>query len=188
MKQLLTALLTTVALSLSFTVWAANPQVELETIHGSIVIELDSQAAPISVENFLYYVDSGYYSATIFHRVIPGFMVQGGGFGNNEKSKKGTISPIVNEADNGLSNLRGTVAMARTNDPDSATAQFFINHQDNPFLDKSASSAGYAVFGKVIKGMDVVDLIAQVPTTTKGMYRDWPSETVYLYKASQLNQ
>lgn len=188
MKQLLTALLTTVALSLSFTAWAQNPQVELDTVHGSIIIELDVQAAPISVKNFLQYVDRGYYTATLFHRVIPGFMVQGGGFGSNEKSKQGTMDPIINEASNGLSNLRGTVAMARTSSPDSATAQFFINHQDNPFLDKSASSAGYAVFGKVIKGMDVVDRITQVPTKTKGMYRDWPAEKIHLYQAYNLNK
>ena len=188
MKQLLTALLAIVSLNLSFTAWAENPQVELQTTHGSIVIELDQQASPISVENFLYYVNIGYYTSTIFHRVIPDFMVQGGGFGNNEKPKKGTVAPIVNEADNGLSNLRGTLAMARTSNPDSATAQFFINHQDNVLLDKSSSSAGYAVFGKVIKGMDIVDLIAQLPTTTKGMYRDWPSEPVFLYKAYHLNK
>jgi peptidyl-prolyl cis-trans isomerase A (cyclophilin A) len=185
MKQLLTGLF---ALGLSFTVWAANPQVELETIHGRIVIELDSEAAPVSVKNFLYYVDSGYYDATIFHRVIPGFMVQGGGFLSNGETKQGTISPIVNEANNGLSNLRGTIAMARTSNPDSATAQFFINHQDNPFLDQTSSSAGYAVFGKVIEGMDIVDTIAQVTTKTNGMYRDWPSKPVYLYKAYNLTQ
>jgi len=185
MKQLLTALF---ALSLSFIAWAENPQVELETIHGRIVIELDQQAAPISVKNFLYYVDSGYYDATIFHRVIPGFMVQGGGFVANGDAKSGTISAIINEANNGLSNLRGTIAMARTSNPDSATAQFFINHKDNPFLDKSSSSAGYAVFGKVIKGMDIVDKITQVPTKTNGMYGDWPSKPVILYKAYNLTQ
>jgi peptidyl-prolyl cis-trans isomerase A (cyclophilin A) len=113
-------------------------------------------------------------------------MVQGGGFGINGKTKQGMISAIVNEAGNGLPNLRGTIAMARTSDPDSATAQFFINHQDNPFLDKSSSSAGYAVFGKVIEGMDIVDRITEVPTKTKGMYRDWPSEPVILYKAYHL--
>jgi|TARA_B110000091_G_scaffold36674_1_gene39292 peptidyl-prolyl cis-trans isomerase A (cyclophilin A) len=183
MKPLLTALL---ALSLSFTAWAENPRVELSTVHGSIIIELDAQAAPVSVENFLYYVNAGYYSDTIFHRVIPGFMVQGGGFGINGKTKQGTVSAIVNEASNGLPNLRGTIAMARTSDPDSATAQFFINHQDNPFLDKTSSSAGYAVFGKVIEGMDIVDRITEVPTKTKGMYRDWPAEPVIVYKAYHL--
>jgi peptidyl-prolyl cis-trans isomerase A (cyclophilin A) len=183
MKQLLSLIF---AVSLSFTAWAENPRVELATVHGSIIIELDPQAAPVSVENFLYYVNAGYYSDTIFHRVIPGFMVQGGGFGINEKTKEGTISAIVNEAGNGLPNLRGTIAMARTSNPDSATAQFFINHQDNPFLDKSASGAGYAVFGKVIEGMDIVDRITEVPTKTKGMYRDWPAEPVILYKAYHL--
>ena len=185
MKQLLTALL---SLTLSFNAWAENPRVELTTIHGSIIIELDAQVAPISVENFLYYVKSDYYNDTIFHRVIPGFMVQGGGFSANGVLKPGTVSSIVNEADNGLSNSRGTIAMARTSDPDSATAQFFINHQDNPFLDKSASSAGYAVFGKVVKGMEIVDLIAKVSTTTKGMFRDWPIESVSVYKAYRLDQ
>jgi len=188
MKLLSTALFAVISLCLSVSAWSQNPQVELETVHGSIIVELNPEAAPISVKNFLFYVDSGYYNATIFHRVIPGFMVQAGGFGTNEKPKKGTQAPILNEASNGLSNLRGTLAMARTSNPDSATAQFFINHQDNPFLDQSASSAGYAVFGKVIKGMDIVDRITEVRTTTKGMYRDWPTETVYLYKAYNLTQ
>lgn len=185
MKHLVIAIL---ALSLSLSSWAKNPQVELSTTHGSIIIELDAQAAPVSVENFLYYVNAGYYDDTLFHRIIPGFMVQGGGFGVNEKTKLGTVNAIVNEAANGLSNQRGTVAMARTSDPDSATAQFFINHQDNPFLDKSASSAGYAVFGKVVKGMEVVERITQVPTKTQGMYRDWPAEPIAIYKAYYLDR
>jgi len=184
-KPLLVALL---AMGLSLNVWAQNPQVELETVHGRIVVELYPEAAPVTVENFLHYVNSGYYQSTIFHRVIAGFMVQGGGFGTNEKPKKSNQPSIVNEAKNGLSNLRGTIAMARTSAPDSAQAQFFINHQDNPFLDKSASSAGYTVFGKVIKGMDIVDRITQVPTKTHGMYRDWPAESVYLYNVYQLNK
>jgi peptidyl-prolyl cis-trans isomerase A (cyclophilin A) len=171
-KPLLVALL---AMGLSLNLWAQNPQVELETVHGSIVVELNPEAAPVTVENFLHYVNSGYYQSTIFHRVIAGFMVQGGGFGTNE-------------AKNGLSNLRGTIAMARTSAPDSAQAQFFINHQDNPFLDKSASSAGYAVFGKVIKGMDIVDRITQVPTKNHGMYQDWPADPVYLYNVYLLNK
>lgn len=185
MKRFLMLLVT---LALSLNVWAENPRVELETVHGSIILELDPQAAPVSVENFLYYVNTGYYKATIFHRVIAGFMLQGGGFGNNEKQKTNTQAPIINEASNGLSNLRGTIAMARTSDPDSATAQFFINHKDNPFLDKSASSAGYAVFGKVIKGMDIVDLIAKVATKNQGAFRDWPVEPVYLYNVYYLNK
>jgi len=183
----ITSLVTVIAtLSLSFSVWAQNPQIKLETSHGDIVVELDAQAAPVSVDNFLHYVDSGFYNTTIFHRVIPGFMVQGGGFGANEKNKSGTISPIVNEASNGLSNLRGTIAMARTSNPDSATAQFFINLKDNLFLDKSASGAGYAVFGKVIEGMDIIDLIAQEPTMNKRGHRDWPSKTVALNVAEKL--
>ncbi|MDB9957710.1 peptidylprolyl isomerase [Oceanospirillaceae bacterium] len=173
------------ALSLSFSVWAQNPQITLATSLGDIVVELDATAAPVSTDNFLHYVNSGYYNSTIFHRVIPGFMVQGGGFGANEKDKSGTIAPIVNEAANGLSNLRGTIAMARTSNPNSATAQFFINLKDNLFLDKSSSSDGYAVFGKVVEGMDVIDRIAKVPTMNKGGHRDWPSKTIYLNSAQK---
>jgi peptidyl-prolyl cis-trans isomerase A (cyclophilin A) len=140
--------------------------VKLETSMGNIVIELDEQAAPVSVKNFLGYVEAGFYDGTIFHRVIPGFMIQGGGF-TEQMAKKETRDPIINEAKNGPSNIRGTVAMARTNDPDSATSQFFINHSDNDFLNYvDDKSAGYAVFGKVTEGMDVVDAIASVKTTT----------------------
>ena len=144
-------------------------QVTLLTTKGSITIELNPEKAPITTANFLRYVDDGFYDGdddlgvTTFHRVIDGFMIQGGGY-NLEGTKKTTYGPITSEASNGLSNLRGTVAMARTNDPDSATSQFFINHIDNTFLDFTADNAGYTVFGEVIAGMDVVDEIATVAT------------------------
>jgi len=141
--------------------------VKLETSMGNIVIELNEQAAPVTVKNLLGYVEEGFYDGTIFHRVIPGFMIQGGGF-TAEMVEKQTRAPIINEADNGLKNERGTIAMARTNDPNSATCQFFINHRDNGPLNYVENvKPGYAVFGKVIEGMDVVDSIASVVTTTR---------------------
>ena len=140
--------------------------VKLETSMGNIVIELNEQAAPVTVKNFLGYVEAGFYDGTIFHRVIPGFMIQGGGW-TDQMAEKKTRDPIINEAKNGLSNERGTIAMARQNDPNSATCQFFINHADNTPLDYvEYQNPGYAVFGKVIEGMDVVDAIASVKTTT----------------------
>jgi cyclophilin family peptidyl-prolyl cis-trans isomerase len=142
---------------------AANTIVVMETSMGNVKIELFDDKAPITVQNFLKYVDDKHYDGTIFHRVIPKFMVQGGGMLPGLKEKP-TRDPIKNEAGNGLSNTIGTLAMARTNDPNSATAQFFINVTDNPFLNKSADSAGYAVFGKVIEGMEVVDKIKAVKT------------------------
>jgi len=139
--------------------------VKFQTSMGDIVIELNRQAAPVTVENFLGYVEAEFYDGTIFHRVMQGFMIQGGGF-TEQMAEKKTRKPIINEAKGGLSNMRGTVAMARTNDPDSATSQFFINHSDNDFLDYiDESKPGYAAFGKVIEGMDVVDAIASVKTT-----------------------
>ncbi|MFI4956147.1 MAG: peptidylprolyl isomerase [Gammaproteobacteria bacterium] len=152
----------------------------LKTNKGDIKIKLNAEKAPVSVKNFLTYVDEGFYNGTIFHRVIPKFMIQGGGFGLDFKQKK-THDPIKNEADNGLKNTRGTIAMARTSDPNSATAQFFINLVDNSFLDfKSAtpSGYGYAVFGEVIDGMDVVDAIAASRTATKDGYADVPVEPI----------
>ncbi|OHC51528.1 MAG: peptidylprolyl isomerase, partial [Pseudomonadales bacterium RIFCSPLOWO2_02_FULL_63_210] len=137
------------------------------------------------VENFLGYVDSGYYAGTQFHRVIPGFMVQGGGF-NADMQQKQTQAPIKNEADNGLHNVRGTLAMARTQVRDSATSQFFINHKDNAFLDHSSRDFGYAVFGKVLRGMDVVDKIAQVPTSNRGGHQNVPREPVLILEAKRL--
>ena len=152
--------------------YAADPQVELKTNMGSIVIELNSDKAPKSVENFLQYVKDGHYKGTIFHRVIPNFMVQGGGFTADFAQKKAR-APIAIEANNGLRNDVGTVAMARTSDPNSATAQFFINHKNNDFLNHSAPTPqgwGYAVFGKVVKGMDVVNKIAAIPTGPRGPF------------------
>ncbi|MBK9445730.1 MAG: peptidyl-prolyl cis-trans isomerase [Betaproteobacteria bacterium] len=150
-------------LALSVAAWA-GPKVEMQTTLGRIVIELNQDKAPISTQNFLAYTKDNFYTDTVFHRVIPGFMIQGGGF-NKEMEQKATKTPIANEAKNGLKNARGTIAMARTNDPQSATAQFFINHKDNTPLDfPSRDGWGYAVFGKVVEGMDVVDKIAAVPT------------------------
>lgn len=151
-----------------------NPVVLVKTSKGDIKIELYEDKAPISVKNFLDYATEGYYDGTIFHRVINGFMIQGGGF-TKDMVQKPAKAPIKNEAQNKLKNTRGTVAMARTSSIDSATAQFFINDVDNPFLDyKSPSEYGYAVFGKVIKGMDVVDEIRSVKTGSKGMFQDVP--------------
>jgi cyclophilin family peptidyl-prolyl cis-trans isomerase len=166
----------------------AAPRVALETSKGRIVLELDAEHAPKSVENFLAYVRAGHYDGTVFHRVIPGFMIQGGGF-TPDMTQKPTRPPIANEADNGLKNRRGTLAMARTSDPDSATAQFFINLVDNTPLDfrsKDVRGWGYAVFGKVVEGMDVVDAIAQVQTGRRGPYDDVPVEPVVIQKAEIL--
>lgn len=170
-------------LALSFPAIAGdNQKVDLETSKGKIVLELYADKAPQTVKNFLAYVDSGYYDGTIFHRVIPDFMIQGGGF-TAEMKKKSTQPPIQNEADNGLSNERGTIAMARTRDPHSATAQFFINTKDNDFLNhkgKYPQGWGYAVFGRVVEGMGVVDAISNVKTLTRGGYRDVPAEPIVI--------
>jgi peptidyl-prolyl cis-trans isomerase A (cyclophilin A) len=159
-----------------------NPVVVLETSLGSIEIELDAEKAPISTANFLAYVDGGHYDGTIFHRVIPDFMIQGGGF-DDAMSQKPTKAPIKNEANNGLKNARGTVAMARTNVVDSATSQFFINLKDNDFLNHGGRDFGYAVIGKVVAGMDVVDKIAAVKTADRGMHQNVPVEPVRITKA-----
>ena len=157
--------------------------VKLETSMGDIVIELDEENAPITVKNFLGYTEEGFYDGTIFHRVIPNFMIQGGGFTADMKKKK-TREPIANEASNGLKNERGTIAMARTNNPDSATSQFFINHKDNTNLNYAGKGKpGYAVFGKVAEGMDVVDTIAAVKTTRKGRSSDVPVKPVVIKSA-----
>ncbi|MBN1815889.1 MAG: peptidyl-prolyl cis-trans isomerase [Sedimentisphaerales bacterium] len=154
--------------------------VRLETSMGDIVIELDPEAAPQTCKNFLQYVQKGFYDDTIFHRVIPDFMIQGGGL-TCDMQPKTTDKPIVNEADNGLTNRRGTIAMARTSDPDSATSQFFINQRDNDFLNFTGpKNPGYAVFGKTIQGMDIVDAIAGVDTTRRGSYEDVPVEPVMI--------
>ncbi|MCY1283723.1 Peptidyl-prolyl cis-trans isomerase A [compost metagenome] len=163
----------------------AKPHVLLSTTLGEVEVELDATKAPISVKNFLSYVDSGFYNGTIFHRVIPGFMVQTGGF-TERMQEKNTQAPIKNEADNGLLNERGTLAMARTSQVDSATSQFFINLTDNRFLDHGARDFGYAVFGKVVRGMGVVDQIAKVPTGNRGMYQDVPNDPIVILSAKRL--
>lgn len=151
--------------------------VKMDTDIGEIVLELDSAKAPVTVNNFLSYVDDGFYDGTVFHRVIDGFMIQGGGF-TEEGKQKPTKDPIMLESKTGLKNETGTVAMARTQAPNSATAQFFINVNDNAFLDYTPSNPGYAVFGKVISGMDAVNEIKKVKTGTFQQMRDWPEENV----------
>ncbi|EAT15109.1 peptidylprolyl isomerase [Desulfuromonas acetoxidans] len=163
-----------------------SPKVSLETTQGTIVLELDAEKAPITVENFLNYVRNNFYQDTIFHRVIPGFMIQGGGMNAAMEEEHGK-TPIKNEADNGLKNLCGTIAMARTQVVDSATSQFFINVNDNDFLnhrDPRPEAFGYAVFGKVVEGMDVVRTIEKVPTGNKGHHQDVPLEPITIVKAS----
>ena len=161
-----------------------KPVVVLDTSLGAITLELYPDKAPITVENFLKYVDEGFYDNLIFHRVMPGFMVQGGGMTDQMVEKSvGKHQPIKNESSNGLSNDRGTVAMARTADPNSATCQFFINHVDNPNL--NTYGGGYTVFGKVIDGIDVVDKIAKVPTTTRGPHENVPLKPVYIKSAKR---
>ena len=167
----------------------ANPQVELHiTGHGVITIELDAAKAPLSAANFLAYVNKGHYNNTVFHRVIPGFMVQGGGF-EPGMTQKPTDAPIANEANNGLKNDTYTLAMARTSDPHSATAQFFINVANNGFLNHTAPSAqgwGYAVFGKVVSGAEIVKKIEGLPTGRKGFHDDVPKDDVIIEKAVAL--
>lgn len=179
----LTALLSLTAITPAFA--AGQTHVMLTTSAGNIELELDSAKAPVSVKNFVDYAQSGYYNNTIFHRVIPGFMVQGGGF-TADMQQKSTQAPIKNEADNGLRNLRGTISMARTADKDSATSQFFLNVADNAFLDHGQRDFGYAVFGKVVKGMDVVDKISQAPTGNVGPYQNVPSKPIVILSAKVL--
>ena len=165
----------------------SRPRIVMETSKGNISIELYPDKAPLTVKNFIAYVDSGFYNGTIFHRVIPGFMIQGGGFTSDMK-RKPTKAPVRNEADNGMKNNRGTIAMARTQDPHSATAQFFINTVDNDFLNhrsKSGQAWGYAVFGKVIQGMEVVDAISSMKTENAGMMRNIPVESVLIIEAKR---
>ncbi len=186
MKRITRLLLLTFALAFGPALQAADhPRVKIDTNLGSFVVELYPEKAPKTVENFLQYVRDGFYNGTIFHRVIDGFMIQGGGF-TADFERKETRAPIINEADNGLKNTRGTIAMARTMDPHSATAQFFINVKDNPFLDHTAKTPrgwGYAVFGKVVEGMDVVDRIRKVRTGPGGMFpKDVPQEPVIIEK------
>lgn len=167
---------------------APDPRVRMTTSLGVIELELDARRAPVSSANFLKYVDKGFYNGTVFHRVIPGFMVQGGGFEPGLKQKP-TEAPITNEADNGLKNRAGTIAMARTMEPNSATAQFFINAVDNAFLDhreKTMQGWGYAVFGKVTQGMDVVKKIESVQTGRTGSYENVPKQDVLIQKIERV--
>jgi peptidyl-prolyl cis-trans isomerase B (cyclophilin B) len=163
--------------------------VQMETSAGTLRIELDEANAPLCTANFLAYVNSGHYDGTVFHRVIKGFMLQGGGFEAGMKQKP-TLAPIKNEANNGLKNKRYTLSMARTNDPHSATSQFFVNVADNAFLDfkaENASGWGYAVFGRVVAGTEVVDAIEKVQTGRKGFHDDVPLEDVVILKATELS-
>jgi peptidyl-prolyl cis-trans isomerase A (cyclophilin A) len=171
-------------LMLSTALPALAQKVRLSTSMGDIIVELDKAKAPKTVDNFLQYVKAGHYDGTVFHRVIDGFMIQGGGM-KPDMSEKPTRAPIPLESDNGLANVRGTLAMARTPDPNSATAQFFINVKDNPFLDKANSrdGNGYAVFGKVVSGMDVVDKIKTVATESRGPHQNVPAQAVVIKKA-----
>ncbi len=185
----LTCILPPAALAAS-SVKSVNPPVRLTTTMGEIEVELDAKHAPGTVQNFMNYVTTGFYQGTIFHRVIPGFMIQGGGF-RHDMDEKVKGPPIRNEADNGLKNLAGTIAMARTPDPHSATAQFFINTVDNPALDHRDNSMqgwGYTVFGKVTKGMNVVHKIEQVATHTVGPFQDVPIEDVTILKVETLKK
>jgi len=185
MRYLLTAIL----LCLSTASFAANPRVILETNKGNIVLELYPDKAPKTVANFLQYVQEGFYTNTIFHRVINGFMIQGGGF-TQKYERKTTHAAITNEADNGLKNSVGTIAMARTFDPHSASAQFFINVVDNDFLNfksKNPNGWGYAVFGKVVQGMEVVNAIKEIPTVPAGPFpQDVPREPVIIVRATRV--
>jgi cyclophilin family peptidyl-prolyl cis-trans isomerase len=158
---------------------SSNPRVVIKTSEGDITVQLYADKSPATVENFLGYVDSGFYKDTIFHRVIPEFMIQGGGLGPDMKEKE-TRAPVVNESDNRLHNVRGTLAMARTNDPNSATAQFFINQRTNSSLDWAPGRPGYAVFGEVIEGMNVVDFIATAPTGRVGGMGDVPQKAIVI--------
>ena len=188
MKAGLMALVMVLAFSVAATA-AELPKVKVETTAGNFVVELDSRKAPKTVRNFIVYVKSGFYDGTIFHRVIPGFVIQGGGF-DEQMTQKPTRDPIQNEAANGLKNKKYTLSMARTSDPHSATSQFFINLVDNPSLDYKAatqSGYGYAVFGKVIEETEVVDRIAGVPTGRHGMHRDVPLTPVVIKKIVPIN-
>ncbi len=194
MRKIILALMLFLTTTISFAtenkMSDTQTKVKLTTSLGDIVIQLNSEKAPISTENFLTYVKEGFYSGTIFHRIIPGFMAQGGGFDIDFKQKE-VHAAIKNEANNGLKNTRGTLAMARTPDPDSATAQFFINYKDNSFLDYSSSTAqgwGYAVFAEVIEGMDVVDAMAKAATGSRGGHQDVPKENIIIEKAEIIEE
>jgi peptidyl-prolyl cis-trans isomerase A (cyclophilin A) len=169
---------------------SGNPMVEMRTSMGTMKIELYPDKAPKTVENFLQYVRDGFYDGTVFHRVISGFMIQGGGF-TPDMSEKGTRAPIENEAANGLKNVRGSIAMARTGDPHSASAQFFINTVDNPFLDYQSATVqgfGYAVFGQVVEGLETLDAIKKVATASRDGHDDVPTSAVVIEAVRVLNQ
>ncbi len=193
MRQIYNVILLTLLSSaalISNTAFAANPQVSVETNRGDFIVELYPDKAPKTVANFLQYVNSGFYKDTIFHRVINRFMIQGGGF-TADMSEKPTRAPIVNEAGNGLLNEIGTLAMARTGDPDSATAQFFINLENNQFLNYQSPDPqliGYCVFGRVLKGMDVVREIASTPTGNAGPYSDVPKSPIKIMQVKLLTK
>jgi peptidyl-prolyl cis-trans isomerase A (cyclophilin A) len=177
-------LLALVFFFISLPAFSANPQVELKTSQGVIVLELDAEKAPKTTENFLQYVKDGFYNGTVFHRTIDNFMIQGGGMMADMK-EKATRAPIPNEAKNGLKNVPGSIAMARTQDPHSASAQFFINLKDNGFLDyPSRDGWGYAVFGKVVKGFDVVQKIGKVPTGNAGFHQNVPLTPIVIEAAT----
>ena len=178
-------LLLLIALTLSPLLHAESTQVELKTNMGTIQLELYPASAPQTVDNFLRYIDEGFYNGTIFHRVIDNFMIQGGGF-TADMDRKKTASPVQNESIGGLSNSRGTISMARTSNPHSATSQFFINTNDNLNLDGRSRRPGYTVFGKVVKGMDVVDQISKVATGSVGPYRNVPSNPIVIEAATRL--
>ena len=161
--------------------------VKFETSHGDITLELFTENAPITVANFLQYVDDGHFDGTVFHRVIPNFVIQGGGF-SMEMEQKATREKIKNEADNGINNERGTLSMARTSEVDSATSQFFVNLRDNTSLDHSEANFGYAVFARVADGMDVVDEIAKVETTSMGNHQNVPVEPICIHRATRQDQ
>lgn len=185
MKSLITLIFLSLISFNTYAENAMNPKVKLTTSMGDIVLELDAEKAPATVENFVNYVKNGHYDGLIFHRIIGGFMVQGGGMEPGMK-ERANLSPIENEADNGLKNDKGTIAMARTNDPHSATSQFFLNLSDNDFLNhtgKDVRGWGYAVFGKVVEGIDVVDAMGAVATGNKAGHGDVPLEDVVVIKA-----
>ena len=185
---LMLLLTTTISFATEIKMSDTQTKVKLTTSLGDIVIQLNAEKAPISTKNFLTYVKEGFYAGTVFHRIIPGFMAQGGGF-DTDFNQKSVHASIKNEADNGLKNTRGTLAMARTSAPDSATAQFFINYKDNSFLDYSAPTSngwGYAVFAEVVEGMDVVDAMEKQATGNRGGHQDVPKENIVIEKAEVL--
>lgn len=185
LKKTLATALTLLSLAATAQHAMANTHVLMTTSEGNIELTLNDDKAPVTVKNFLQYVNSGFYNNTIFHRVIPSFMIQGGGF-TADMQQKSTQAPIKNEADNGLRNTRGTISMARTADKDSATSQFFINVADNAFLDHGQRDFGYAVFGKVTKGLDVAEKISHVETTNNGPYQNVPAKPVTILSVKVL--